>query len=50
MMQGTEVVSLQGREGTSLEMLSHAWLGHDQGKGTQPVPLNEWESIPMGYL
>lgn len=37
------------REGTSLEMLSHAWLVQDQGKWTQLAPLNEWESIPMGY-
>lgn len=37
------------REGTSLEMLSHAWLVQDQRKWTQPVPLNDWESILMGY-
>lgn len=29
-------------------MLPHAWLVQEQGKWTQPVPLNEWESIPMG--
>lgn len=29
------------REGTSLEMLPHTWLVQDQGKWTQPVPLNE---------
>lgn len=30
-------------------MLPHTWLVQDQGKWTYSLPLNEWESIPMGY-